>query len=309
MLSFLLRKFFRGILTLFLVVSFTFIILRVSGDPAEILLPDDTPPEVVAEYREALGLNAPLPVQFVKYYVALLQGEFGYSFRDSRPAIVVVSEKLPATLKLTLSALALAIILGIPLGIISALHRNTRVDRLTTAASVVSYSIPNFFLGILLILLFSLSLRVLPSAGHTTAAHLIMPLLTLGTGTAGILARFTRSAVLDVLGQPYIRAAKAKGISSTALIWRHVMPNAAIPIITILGFQLGGVIGGALVTETVFAWPGIGRLLVQAVSFRDLAVVQTIVLLISLCMTTCNFIVDALYGVLDPRIRTGARKI
>ncbi len=309
MVSFLLRKFFRGILTLFLVVSFAFIILRVSGDPAEILLPDDTPPEVIAEYRETLGLNAPLPVQFVKYYASLFQGDFGYSFRDSRPAIVVVAEKLPATLKLTLSALALAVVLGIPLGIISALHRNTQIDRLTTAVSVASYSIPNFFLGILLILLFSLSLRVLPSAGHTTTAHLIMPLLTLGTGTAGILARFTRSAVLDVLGQPYVRAAKAKGISPGALVWRHVMPNAAIPIITILGFQLGGVIGGALVTETVFAWPGIGRLLVQSVSFRDLAVVQTIVLLISLCMTTCNFIVDALYGVLDPRIRTGARKI
>lgn len=304
MLAFILRKTLRALLTMFLVVTFTFLILRISGDPTEVMFPDDVPQEVKDAYRTAWGLDRPLPEQFAKYLISVGHGDLGYSFRDSRPALDVVTERIPATLRLGLCSFALSICLGIPLGLCAAFRRNTFLDRLATSVSVMGYSMPNFFLGILLILLFSLKLRLLPSSGSATPEHLIMPVITLGTATAGIVARFTRTAVLDVLGQPFVMAAKAKGLSVPRLIFGHVLPNAAIPVITILGLQLGSVIGGALVTETVFAWPGIGRLLVQSVNYRDLAVVQTIVLIIAASMIICNLLVDMAYGWLDPRIRS-----
>lgn len=304
MLLFILRKTLRALLTMFLVVTFTFLILRISGDPTEVMFPDDVPQEVKDAYRTAWGLDRPLPEQFAKYLVSVGHGDLGYSFRDSRPALDVVTERIPATLRLGLCSFALSVCLGIPLGLCAAFRRNTFLDRLATSVSVMGYSMPNFFLGILLILLFSLKLRLLPSSGAATAEHLIMPVITLGTATAGIVARFTRTAVLDVLGQPFVMAAKAKGLSVPRLVFGHVLPNAAIPVITILGLQLGSVIGGALVTETVFAWPGIGRLLVQSVNYRDLAVVQTIVLIIAASMIICNLLVDMAYGWLDPRIRS-----
>ena len=304
MLLFILRKTLRALLTMFLVVTFTFLILRISGDPTEVMFPDDVPQEVKDAYRTAWGLDRPLPEQFAKYLVSVGHGDLGYSFRDSRPALDVVTERIPATLRLGLCSFALSVCLGIPLGLCAAFRRNTFLDRLATSVSVMGYSMPNFFLGILLILLFSLKLRLLPSSGAATPEHLIMPVITLGTATAGIVARFTRTAVLDVLGQPFVMAAKAKGLSVPRLVFGHVLPNAAIPVITILGLQLGSVIGGALVTETVFAWPGIGRLLVQSVNYRDLAVVQTIVLIIAASMIICNLLVDMAYGWLDPRIRS-----
>lgn len=304
MLLFILRKTLRALLTMFLVVTFTFLILRISGDPTEVMFPDDVPQEVKDAYRSAWGLDRPLPEQFAKYLVSVGHGDFGYSFRDSRPALDVVTERIPATLRLGLCSFALSVCLGIPLGLCAAFRRNTFLDRLATSVSVMGYSMPNFFLGILLILLFSLKLRLLPSSGAATPEHLIMPVITLGTATAGIVARFTRTAVLDVLGQPFVMAARAKGLSVPRLVFGHVLPNAAIPVITILGLQLGSVIGGALVTETVFAWPGIGRLLVQSVNYRDLAVVQTIVLIIAASMIICNLLVDMAYGWLDPRIRS-----
>ena len=304
MLRYILRKGLRALMTMFLVVTFTFLILRISGDPTEIMFPDDVPQEVKDAYRIAWGLDKPLHEQFIKYLVSIGHGDLGYSFRDSRPALDVVTERIPATLRLGLSAFALSVCMGVPLGLCAAFRRNTFLDRLATSVSVMGYSMPNFFLGILLILLFSLKLRLLPSSGSATPEHLIMPVITLGTATAGIVARFTRTAVLDVLGQPFVTAAKAKGLSTSGLIFGHVLPNAAIPVITILGLQLGAVIGGALVTETVFAWPGVGRLLVQAVNYRDLAVVQTIVLIISASMILCNLLVDTAYGWLDPRIRS-----
>lgn len=304
MLLFILRKTLRALLTMFLVVTFTFLILRISGDPTEVMFPDDVPQEVKDAYRTAWGLDRPLPEQFAKYLVSVGHGDLGYSFRDSRPALDVVTERIPATLRLGLCSFALSVCLGIPLGLCAAFRRNTFLDRLATSVSVMGYSMPNFFLGILLILLFSLKLRLLPSSGAATPEHLIMPVITLGTATAGIVARFTRTAVLDVLGQPFVMAARAKGLSVPRLVFGHVLPNAAIPVITILGLQLGSVIGGALVTETVFAWPGIGRLLVQSVNYRDLAVVQTIVLIIAASMIICNLLVDMAYGWLDPRIRS-----
>jgi peptide/nickel transport system permease protein len=295
----------RALLTLLICVSAVFVVLRASGDPAAILLPDETPPEVVAEYRARWGLDRPLAEQYARYLMAVPRGDLGVSFADGRPAIEAVAERVSATLLLGLLALALAMALGIPLGVAAAYYRGTAIDRFVMGLAVFGFSIPNFFLAVLLILLFALKARWLPSAGSDTLAHLIMPTLTLAAATMGKLARFTRTSVLEVLGQPYVRTAASKGLLRLAVIARHVLPNAAIPIVTFLGFELGTVIGGAVVTETVFAWPGIGRLLVTAVSQRDLAVVQTIILLIAATLVLANLMVDIAYGWLDPRIRAG----
>lgn len=300
---FFLVKLVRAMLTLLLVVSFVFVILRVSGDPTDILLPDDATADTIEYYRTAWGLDKPLHEQYVRYVWSVLHGDFGISLQDNRDALQVVLERVPATLQLGLAALVFSIMLGIPLGIFAALHRNSMADRLTMSFAVLGYAMPNFFLGILLILLFTMSLQWLPSSGSATLWHMIMPVATLGMAAAGTLARFSRSAMLEVLSQSYMRTAKAKGAPRLRRISWHAMPNAAIPVVTVLGFKIGGLISGALVTETVFAWPGIGRLLVMAVSNRDLPVVQAVVLLVGFTMVVTNLIVDFLYGWLDPRVR------
>lgn len=308
MTRFLLTKLLRVIVTLWLVVTFIFVILRLSGDPTDILLPDDASQEVVEYYRHLWGLDRPLHEQYVRYFISVIQGDFGESLRDRRDALTVVLERVPATLQLGIAALLCSIFVGVPLGIYAALHRNQAADRLTIGFAVLGYAMPHFFLGILLILLFSMWLQVLPSSGSATWLHMVMPVITLGMASAGTLARFSRSAMLEVLNQSYMRTAKAKGVPSLRRIAWHAMPNAAIPVITVLGFKIGGLISGAVVTETVFAWPGIGRLLVTSVAQRDLAVVQTIILLVALTMVIANLLVDALYGWVDPRVRVAGRR-
>jgi peptide/nickel transport system permease protein len=308
MTRFLLTKLLRAIVTMWLVVTFIFVVLRLSGDPTDILLPDDAPQEVIEYYRHLWGLDRPLHEQYVRYFVSVIQGDFGESLRDRRDALTVVLERVPATLQLGIAALLCSIIVGVPLGIYAALHRNQPSDRLTIGFAVLGYAMPHFFLGILLILLFSMWLQVLPSSGSATWLHMVMPVITLGMASAGTLARFSRSAMLEVLNQSYMRTAKAKGVPSLRRIAWHAMPNAAIPVITVLGFKIGGLISGAVVTETVFAWPGIGRLLVTSVAQRDLAVVQTIILLVALTMVIANLLVDALYGWVDPRVRMAGRR-
>jgi peptide/nickel transport system permease protein len=300
-------KFGRAVLTLLICVSIVFVILRVSGDPATVLLPDETPPEVIAAYRQAWGLDRPLVEQYLRYLATIPQGDLGISFADSRPAATVVAERIPATLQLGLSAALLSLALGVPLGILAALWRGRAIDRFVMGFAVFGFSIPNFFFAILLILLFALKARWLPSAGSETLAHMILPTLTLASAAMGKLARFTRTSVLEVLGQPYVRTARSKGLAQASVILRHVLPNAAIPVITFLGFELGTLVGGAVVTETVFAWPGIGRLLVISVGQRDLPVVQTIILLIATTLVVANLLVDIAYGWLDPRIKVFAR--
>lgn len=305
---FFLTKLLRAALTLLFAVSFVFVILRLSGDPTDILLPDDASSETIAHYRAAWGLDRPLHEQYLRYVWSVAQGDFGVSLRDQRDALQVVLERVPATLELGIAALAFAVLVGVPLGIYAALRRNTAADRLTMGFAVLGYAMPNFFLGILLILLFTMTLQWLPSSGSSSLWHMIMPVVTLGTAAAGTLARFARSAMLEVLSQSYMRTAKAKGASRLRRIAWHAVPNAAIPIVTVLGFKIGGLISGALVTETVFAWPGIGRLLVTAVSSRDLPVVQAVILLVAFTMVATNLIVDVLYGWLDPRVRGIARE-
>ena len=300
------RALLRAVVTLFLAITFTFIILRVSGDPLHSLLPVETPPEVVALMRQQWGLDQPLYIQYFAYLGHLLRGDFGTSLLNGQDALTLVLSKVPATLELMGAALILAFGAGVPFGILAARNRGGLIDRFVMALAVLMHSLPNFLIAILLIQLFAVSLRILPSGGGSTMAHLVMPVLVIGLYNAGIIARFVRSSVLEVLGQRFILAARAKRIGESALLWRHIMPNAALPLLTMLGFLVGGMIGGAAVVESVYAWPGVGRFLVSSVAQRDLNIVQTIVLLITATMVTANLMIDCLYILADPRLRHSA---
>jgi peptide/nickel transport system permease protein len=307
MLRFFLIRLGRAALTVALVVTFAFVVLRLSGDPALIIMSVDAPPEAIAAFRKAWGLDDPIWLQYLRYFSAIGQGELGQSMRDGRPAIQLVAERIPATLALTLPALALKLGIGIPAGIHAALHRDSLIDRIVMITAVAGFTVPSFVLGLVLVLIFSVQLGWLPSGGQESWRHAILPVLTLGIGGAAVLARFTRSAMLEVLGQSYIRTASAKGVPWAQVVRGHALPNAAIPTVTIVGFMVGSLIAGAVVVESVFSWPGVGRLLVVAVSNRDLAVVQCILLLVAITMVSANLTVDLLYGVLDPRLRSGAK--
>lgn len=303
MLRFLSGRLLRAALTITMVVTFAFVVLRLSGDPAMLILSLDAPPEAVEAFRTSWGLDAPLWEQYLRYFIAIARGDLGQSMRDGRDAIDLVAERIPATLALTLPALAMKVGLGLPAGVYAALHRNSFTDRAVMVLAVAGFTVPSFVLGLLLVLLFAVQLGWLPSGGQEGWRHAILPVITLGVGGAAVLARFTRSAMLEVLGQPYMRTASAKGVPWRVAVWRHALPNAAIPTVTIVGFMVGSLIAGAVVVESVFSWPGVGRLLVVAVANRDLAVVQCVLLLVAVTMVTANLIVDVLYGVIDPRLR------
>ena len=305
-MTFLATKVFRAFFSLFVCLAIVFVALRASGDVATILLPEEASLQAIEAMRQRWGLDRPIWEQFVLYVGNLFQGDFGVSMRNGWPVADLIAARIPKTLALGSSALVFALAIGVPLGIVAALHHGGPTDRMVIAGAVVGYSLPNIFLGIVLILVFAMQLRYLPSSGSDSFAHLILPAVTLGTSIAGVIARFTRAAMLDTLHQPYMRATLARGLPWRRAVLREALPNAAIPILTVLGFIVGGLIGGAVVTETLFAWPGLGQLLVIAVGARDLAVVQAIILLTALSMVTTNLTVDLLYGVLDPRVRQGA---
>jgi peptide/nickel transport system permease protein len=303
MLMFAVSRLLRAGLTILFVMTFAFVVLRLSGDPALLIMSVDAPPEAIAAFRKAWGLDRSLWEQFFAYIGHAATGDFGKSMRDGRPAIDLVMERVPATLAITLPALALKVGIGIPAGIYAALHRNTFADRLTMAVSVAGFTMPSFVLALVLVLVFAVTLGWLPASGAESPIHAVLPIVTLGTAGAAVMARFTRSAMLEVLGQPYIRAASAKGVTWPRVVARHALPNAAIPTVTIIGFMIGSLVAGAVVVETVFAWPGIGRLLVSAVANRDLSVVQAILMVIAVWMVSANLAVDLAYGWLDPRVR------
>ncbi len=306
MARFLALRFGRALLTILLVVTFAFAVLRLSGDPALLIMSPDAPAEAIAAFRQSWGLDQPILVQYLRYFAALGHGDLGQSMRDGRPAIELVAERIPATLAITIPALLLKIGLGVPAGVHAALHRNSWIDRLTMSFATAGFTVPSFVLGLVLVLVFAVQLRWLPSGGQSGWQSGVLPVITLGLGGAGVLARFTRSAMLEVLGQPYIRTASARGVPWGAVIRRHALPNAAIPTVTVIGFMVGSLMAGAVVVESVFSWPGVGRLLITAVSNRDLAVVQCVLLLVASTMVLANLAVDLLYGVLDPRMRAAA---
>ncbi|PSH60822.1 ABC transporter permease [Phyllobacterium sophorae] len=305
MLEFFFTRGLRALATLLLIVTITFVVLRLSGDPAINILGLDASDEAIREFRRSWGLDQSIWVQYVRYLQAVIEGNLGRSMLDGRSAVDAVIERLPATLSIMVPGFVLQLVVGIPAGILSALRRNTWLDRLVMTSSVVCFTMPGFVFALLLVMVFAVTLHWLPSGGAGTLAHLVLPVLTMGFFGAATLARFTRSAVVDVLGQPHIRAATLRGIPRRRIVLLHVVPNAALPVVTIIGLMLGGLVAGAVITESVFSWPGIGRLLVTSVASRDLAVVQTILLMVGTAMVLANFCVDLAYGFLDPRLRHG----
>jgi peptide/nickel transport system permease protein len=304
MLQFVLTRLLRALVTLFIIVTFAFFVLRLAGDPASRFFdPAQTPPEVIDAFRRQWGLDQPVWVQFYKYIVAVLHGDLGNSMRENRSAVATVLDKLPATLAIMVPTLIIKTVLGIAAGITAALYRNSFFDRMIMSASVLGFTVPTFVLALVLALIFAVELRWLPSGGYSTYSHMILPIATLSIAGAAIIARYTRSAMIEVLGRPFVRTAAAKGVRSRDVVTRHVLPNAAVPIVTIFGFMMGNLVGGSVVVESVFSWPGIGRLLVASVQARDLAVVQVILLLIGAMMVISNLLIDLLYGLIDPRMR------
>lgn len=303
MAQYIILRGFRALMTLLAIVTVAFVVLRLSGDSALSILGIDASSEAIANFRARWGLDQPLWVQYFKYLRAVAVGDLGISMLDGRPAVAVVLEKVPVTLAITVPAFILKILIGVSGGIYSALNRNSWVDRAIMTMAVFGFTIPSFVLGLCLIMLFSVSLHWLPSGGAATWASAILPIVVLAAYGSATIARFTRSAMIEVLGQPFVRAAVVKGLPWPQVIVTHVLPNAVIPIITIIGFMIGSLVAGAVVVESVFSWPGIGRLLVSAVANRDLAVVQVILLLIGLTMVGANLLVDLAYGWIDPRLR------
>ena len=301
--GFILRRVVRGIFTLWLVVTVVFFALRLSGDPATLLHSDSATAEDIARLREQLVLNQPLRVQYATFFSRVLLGaDFGQSLQRRQPASVV-AERVPATLMLALAAFALSLLIGIPAGIVAAVRRNTIFDRVAMVGALLGQVTPNFFLGIVLVLVVGLWLRLLPTSGDATWAHLVLPAITLSAYGIASMARMTRSALLDVVRKDYMRTAYAKGLSERVAVSRHALRNAAIPVVTVMGIQLGHLLGGAVATEIVFAWPGVGRLAVQSIFLRDYPVVQAVVLMIAAVYVAVNLLVDVAYGWLDPKIR------
>ena len=281
-------------------------LVHLSGDPVLLMVSSDAPPDVVATTRHALGLDRPLLEQFADYVTRVAQGDLGTSLRSSRPVAALIRERLPATVELTVAALLIAVAIAIPAGIVSAVKRGSALDRLAMVGAVAGQAVPIFWLALLLIAFFGVYLRWLPVFGRGSLAHLVLPAVSLSTVILGRLARLVRGSMLEVLGQDYVRTARAKGVGEVRVLAGHALKNAAIPIVTLLGLQFAQLLGGAVVTETIFAWPGIGRLVVEAIFNRDFPVVQGVVLVVSLIFVAVNLLVDLAYAALDPRIRTEA---
>ncbi len=299
------RRVARGLLTVLLLVTFSFVVLRTSGSNASAILGAEADPAAIAAFNARWALDRPIGEQYLTYLDRLVHGDLGNSFIGRRPALGVVLERVPATLSLMGLALAIAIAVGTASGIAAALRPGSVLDRLILLASMAGYSIPSFIIAIFLILLFSVGLGWLPTIGNATPLHYILPVATVALSEVAVFARFTRSAMLEALAQPYMRAALAKGMSRFRAALFHAVPNIAVPLVTVTGLSVGSLFVGATITENVFAWPGVGQLLIQAVGYRDAAVVQAVVLLVGVSMVVINALVDLLYAWLDPRIRAG----
>jgi ABC-type dipeptide/oligopeptide/nickel transport system permease component len=304
MLTFLARRLIQLIPVLFGVSVVVFLMIHlIPGDPAVLIAGRDATEQDIENVRRALGLDQPLPAQYLSFVGRALVGDFGVSFRSGRAVIDEIGFRYWNTMLLGLSALVFGTILGVITGIITAVYRNGWVDGTVLTASLLGISMPQFFLGILLMLLFSVYLGWLPLTGMGSWQHLILPTLTLGIPNAAIISRITRSSLIEVLNQDYVRTARAKGLNERVVINRHAFRNALIPVVTVAGLQMGYLLGGAVVTETVFAWPGIGRLIVQSIASRDFPVVQAAVLLLAVTFVLINLFTDLLYRLLDPRIK------
>lgn len=306
MINFLLSRLFSALLVIVGVVCLVFLLIHlIPGDPVDVMLGESARPADREALRSSLGLDQPMGVQLADYLGGVLRLDLGTSLHSDQPVSQLMAKRIPATLQLALAALLCALLLALPLGMLAAVRRGSAWDWGAMGFSTLGVSLPNFWLGPLLILCFSLWLGWTPVSGRESSASLILPALTLGTGFAAILARMIRSSLLEVLGEDFVRTARAKGLAQGQVLWRHAMRNAWLPVLTLIGMQLGGLLGGAVVTEVVFDWPGIGTLMIDAIQRRDYPVVQGCVLFVSLTYVLVNTLTDMLYGVVDPRIRQG----
>ena len=304
MLRYLVRRILLTIPVLLGVATLVFSLIHlVPGDPAQAMLGDGASPQDIAELRTGLGLDRPLLEQYLTFLRHALGGDLGRSFRTGQPVTTMIVERVPATAELAVAAMLVAILIALPLGVVAAVWRGTAADYGAMTFALAGVSIPNFWLGPLLAIVFAVELGWLPVSGRGTLAHLVLPSVSLGLALAAILARMTRASLLDELRELYVRAARARGASRIVAITLHALRNSMVPLLTIVALQFGAVLTGAVITETIFAWPGIGRLLIQSIGFRDYPMVQGCILLIAVTYVTVNLVTDLMYGVLDPRIR------
>lgn len=301
----------RLVMLIPVILGVTFIVFTIMyftpGDPASIILGEMALPEAKEALREEMGLNDPFIIQYFNFVRKAAKGDFGRSYTSNRPVFDEVFSRFPATLKLTVASMLIAIVLGVPIGILSATKQYSKLDSIAMVGALIGVSMPVFWLGLMLILVFSVKLKLLPSSGAGTALHLVLPAIALGAGSMAIITRMTRSSMLEVIRQDYIRTARAKGVAEKKVINKHALKNALIPVVTVIGLQFGNLLGGAVLTESVFAWPGVGRLMVDAIKQKNTPMVLASVVFISVTFSFVNLFVDILYAFIDPRIKSQYR--
>ncbi|MFC4802926.1 nickel ABC transporter permease [Neobacillus sp. GCM10023253] len=306
MIAYVIRRLLHTVLVVFAISLLIFFSIRLTGDPVTVMFSAGEPTkEAIEEVRRNLGLDQPLYVQYLIFLKGLVTFDFGESFRSHMPVMDLIMERAGATLALAIGGTIVSILIAFPVGIISAVKRGSIVDFFGRIFSLIGISFPNFWLGIMLILIFAVNLKWLPSSGFEGPQHLILPSITLGMILSGILARLVRSSMLEVMNQQYVSTAKSKGISDWSVIIKHAFRNALLPTITFLGLQFGSLLGGTVIVETIFSWPGIGRLIIDAINQRDYPVIQGGVIFLAVIMVVVNLIVDLSYSLIDPRIKTG----
>ncbi|HEX8968538.1 MAG TPA: ABC transporter permease [Chloroflexota bacterium] len=300
------RRLWQAVLVLFAVSLLSFGLIFLSGDPVAALVPLNARAEDMANIRHQYHLDQPLPVQYALFLANAASGDLGESFRYRSAALPLVLGRLPITLELALASVVLSTAVSLPLGVLAATHRGRLADALASLVALQAISMPSFWLGVILILVFAGALRALPASGSGTWQQVVLPTITISAFSIGLLTRLVRRAVLDVLGQPFVTTARAKGLAERTIAWMHVLRNAAIPVVTVMGLQFGALVGGSVVVETVFAWPGVGWLMIQSIEARDLPVIRAAVLVLAVFIVAINLTVDVLYTAIDPRIRLGA---
>ena len=308
MSEYLIRRLAFSLTAMLGVITIVFILLHVSGDPASLLVTQDATRQDMDRIRRAYGLDRPLSVQYARFIVRVARGDLGYSYRQGVPVTELITEHLGATFELALASLALAIVLGVALGMAAAVRRGSGVDTVAMTVALLGTSMPSFWLGLLLIIVFGVKLGWLPVSGYGGLDHLVMPAFVLGGFYAAQVSRLTRTSLLEVLAQDYIRTGRAKGLRARVVLFKHALRNAALPVLTVLGLSFGQMLGGAIIVESIFAWPGMGRLAVQAVLGRDFPVVQGVAIVGSAVFLAVNLTVDLVYGWVDPRLRSAAEQ-
>lgn len=303
MLDYIIKRTIQMIVVLFLALTVVFFLVRLAGDPTTLFLPPDAPASQIEEYRKQLGFDRPLYVQYAEFMADAVRGDFGTSLRTREDALGMILDRVPATFQLAFAALALSLLIAIPIGIVSAYKRNTILDQTGVAFTVLGQAIPSFWLGLILIYLFAAKLQWLPSGGGGSVKHMILPVVTLAAYSVARFARFTRSSMLDILSKDYIRTAKSSGVSMSRILFRYALKNTLIPIITLVALDLGTLLGGAVITEVVFSWPGVGRVIYNALLNRDFPVVMAGVFFVALIYSIINLITDILYAYVNPQIR------